>query len=91
MVQFIQQAVEEVLAAETEYYDLHVQPSPDYSKKVITSHIDYQSKPKTNFKEIKKKKLNHILEEYRSQGHGTDVLKLHIDREEFQNTVFGLH
>ena len=55
MVQFIQQAVEEVLAAETEYYDLHVQPSPDYSKKVITSHIDYQSKPKTNFKEIKKK------------------------------------
>ena len=67
--------MEEVLATETEYDDLHVQPSPDHSKKVITSHIDYQSKPKTNFKEIKKEKLSHILEEYRSQGHGTDVLK----------------
>ena len=91
MVQCIQQAVEEVLATETEYDDAHVQPSPDHSKKVITSHINYQSKPNVNFKEVKIEKLSDILAKYRSQGLGTDVLKLHIDREEFQNMVFGLH
>ena len=83
MVQCIQQAVEEVPATETEYDNVHVQPFPDHSKKVITSHINYQSKPKINFKEIKIEKLSNILEKYRSQGLGTDVLKLQIDREEF--------
>ena len=91
MVQCIQQAVEEVLATETEYDDEHVQPSPNHSKKVITSHINYQSKPEINFKEIKIEKLSGILEKCRSQGLGTDVLKLQIDHEEFQNMVFGLH
>ena len=90
MVQYIQQAVE-VLARGTEYDDVHVQPTPDHSKKVITCHINYQSKPKTNLKEIKIEKLSDTLEEYRSQGLGTDVLKLQIDREEFQNMVFRLH
>ena len=83
MVQCIQQAVEEVLATETEYDNVHVQPFPDHSKKVITSHINYQNKPKINFKEIKIEKLSNILEKYGSQGLGTDVLKLQIDREEF--------
>ena len=50
---------------------------------MITSHIHDQSKPKTNFKEIKIKHLSDLLEEYRSQCLGTDVLKLQIDREEF--------
>ena len=46
----IQQAVEEVHATETEYDGVHVQPSPDQSRAVFASHIDYESKPKTNFK-----------------------------------------
>ena len=77
----IQQAVEEILAIETEYHGVHVQPSHDRSKEVITSHINYQSKPKANFKEIKMENLNDVLEEYRSQCLGTDILKLQIDRE----------
>ena len=46
----MQQAVEEVLATETEYDGVHVQASPDRSREVITSHINYQSKPKINFR-----------------------------------------
>ena len=34
----IQQAVEEVLATETEYDGVHVQPSPDRSREVIASY-----------------------------------------------------
>ena len=34
----IQQAVEEVLATETEYDGVHVQPSPDRSRDVIASY-----------------------------------------------------
>ena len=60
-----------------------MEPTPDHSREFITSHINYQSKPKTNFKEIKMEKLNNVLEEYRSQCLGTtDVLKLQIDRQE---------
>ena len=84
----IQQAVEEILAIETEYHGVHVQPSHDRSKEVITSHINYQSKPKANFKEIKMENLNEVLEEYRSQCLGTDILKLQIDREKlWRNTL----
>ena len=70
----LQQAVKEVVATETEYDGVHQQPCHHHSNKVITSYINYQSKPKT--------KLNDVLEEYRSQYLGTDVLKLQIGREE---------
>ena len=78
----IQQAVEEVLAREKDYDGVHVQTSPVRNREVITSHINYQSKPKTNFKKIKMENLNDVLKEYRSQCLGTDVLKLQIGREE---------
>ena len=37
----IQETVKEVLATETEYDGVHIQPSLDHTREVITSHVDY--------------------------------------------------
>ena len=79
----IQQEVKEVLSTETEYDGVQVQPSPNPHREVSTFHINHQSKPKTNFKGMKMENWNDLLEEYRSQCLGADMLKLHIDSEEF--------
>ena len=79
----IQQEVEEVLSTETKYDGVQVQPSPIPHREVSTSHINHQSKPKTNFKGMKMENWNDVLEEYRSQYLGADMLKLQIDSEEF--------
>ena len=78
----IQETVKEVLATETEYDGVHIRPSPDHTREVITSHVNYRSLLKTDFKEIKIKKLNDAFEEYKSQYRRIDVLKLQIDHKE---------
>ena len=74
----IQEAVEEVLATEGEYDGVCIQQSPDHTREVITSHVNFLSLPKTNLKEIKMEKLNNRFEEYLR----TDVLKVQTDHEE---------
>ena len=74
----IQEAVEEVLATEREYDGVCIQQSPDHTREVITSHVNFLSLPKTNLKEIKMEKLNNRFEEYLR----TDVLKVQTDHEE---------
>ena len=78
----IQETVKEVLATETECDGVHIQPSHDHTREVITSHTNYRSLPKTNFKEIKMEKLNDAFGEYKSQYLRTDVLKLQTDHED---------
>ena len=78
----IQETVKEVLATETEYDGVHIRPSPDHTREVITSHVNYRSLLKTDFKEIKIKKLNDAFEEYKSQYRRIDVLKLQTDHKE---------
>ena len=78
----IQETVKEVLATETGYDGVHIRPSPDHTREVITSHVNYRSLLKTDFKEIKIKKLNDAFEEYKSQYRCIDVLKLQIDHKE---------
>ena len=74
----IQEAVEEVLATEREYDGVCIQQSPDQTREVITSHVNFLSLHKTNLKEIKMEKLNNRFEEYLR----TDVLKIQTDHEE---------
>ena len=78
----IQETVKEVLATEAEYDGVQIQPSPDHTREVTTSHANYRSLPKTNFKEIKMEKPNDAFGEYKSQYLRTDVLKLQTDHED---------
>ena len=78
----IQQEVEEVLSTETQCDGVQVQPFSNPRREVSTSHINHQSKPKTNFKGMKMENWNDVLEEYRSQCLGADIMKLQIDNEE---------
>ena len=72
----IQEAVEEILATETEYDG--IQKSRDHTREIIACHVNFLSLPKTNLKEIKMEKLNNSFQEYLR----TDVLKLQTDHEE---------
>ena len=59
----IQETVKEVLATETEYDGVHIQPSHNHTREVITSHVNFRSLLKINFKEIKIEKLKDVFEE----------------------------
>ena len=49
----IQEAVEEVLATETEYDGVCIQQTPDHTREVINSHVNFRNLTKTNLKEKK--------------------------------------